>query len=451
LRDVIVRGQGLVVTRFLNAEVLVIGADGSVSRRATPDPAPGCATATVMSRALLLSSGQVVVAHQTSSDGIVGTQPGGYGSSPPSGSSCGGGLVNRVVSTVDVDTPDPSAVGVSSAMTFRSAFVPSAGPLDIAVDEQTAEVAMIATDGSLNAKPGFGGATGPAAQTTLGGQALPPPVGQIFSSTPGASLWLAPLSSLSNGSQAPASSFALNGQAVAVAFNNGSYVVQSREPAQLELQDGSIIKLSDDSHADTGHMLFHVDSGVGISCSSCHPEGGEDGHTWHFAAGMRRTLPLQGGILSRAPFHWDGSLPDMNALFTEVMVNRMDLQASVDDEQIAALGSFLNQIPEPAATDGLDPDAVTRGHALFNRNDVGCATCHMGAEYTNNQLADVGTGGEFVTPSLLGVGLRSPIFHDGCAKSVAERFGPCGGDAHGTPSVLSASEQADLITFLRSL
>jgi hypothetical protein len=56
-----------------------------------------------------------------------------------------------------------------------------------------------------------------------------------------------------------------------------------------------------------------------------------------------------------------------------------------------------------------------------------------------------------VTPSLLGVGLRSPLFHDGCAKSVAERFGPCGGANHGNTSQLSAAEQADLIAFLRSL
>ena len=58
---------------------------------------------------------------------------------------------------------------------------------------------------------------------------------------------------------------------------------------------------------------------------------------------------------------------------------------------------------------------------------------------------------ERVEPSLIGVGLRNALFHDGCAKSVAERFGPCGGTAHGNPQLLTDDERADLITFLRSL
>jgi CxxC motif-containing protein (DUF1111 family) len=65
---------------------------------------------------------------------------------------------------------------------------------------------------------------------------------------------------------------------------------------------------------------------------------------------------------------------------------------------------------------------------------------------------DVGTGGAFVTPTLLGVGSRTPLLHDGCAKSLAERFGRCGGGTlHGDPSRIAPGDQADLIEFLRSL
>ena len=111
----------------------------------------------------------------------------------------------------------------------------------------------------------------------------------------------------------------------------------------------------------------------------------------------------------------------------------------------------LKQLPALPAAEGLDPAAVARGEASFRRTDVGCASCHSGPQYTNNLLADVGTNGSFVTPSLIGVGLRNALFHDGCAKSVAERFGPCGGTAHGNPQLLTDDERADLITFLRSL
>lgn len=451
LRDVIVRDQDLVVTRYLSAEVMVVGMDGSVSRRGTPDPTPGCATATVATRALALPDGKIAVAHQVSSDDLVNVQTGGYGFS-----SCGGGLVTRVISTVDCGSSGMSGSGDADAgvsgsvgMTFASAFVPSAGPFDVAFEPQSGTVAMTALDVSMASN---GGSTGGGASIGIGIDPSTPTPGRVFSTTPDANLWLvASFTSNMSSSFIESQSFKIAGQPVAVTFNQGSYVVQSREPAALFFQDGTNVTLSTESHADTGHLLFHLDTGIGISCFSCHPEGGEDGHTWHFPTGLRRTLPLEGGVMERAPFHWDGTLPDMKSLFGEVMVQRMSFNANVSDKQVAALGAYLEQVPAQPAMPGLDPAAVSRGEALFRRTDVGCATCHSGSQYTNNQLEDVGTGGVFVTPTLLGVGLRSPIFHDGCAKTVQDRFGACGGTAHGDPEILSDSERADLITFLRSL
>ena len=324
-------------------------------------------------------------------------------------------------------------------MTFQSEFVPAAGPFDIAVDPTLGQIAMIAMDTSQELTTFGGGKVAVGSSGTAVGpdgvSTVPPAT--LTSATLGATLWLAPIAVAPPGMSQPTTlSVTVKGQPVAVAFNAGSYIVQSREPATLEFQDGTSVALSSESHEDTGHFMFHMDSGIGISCSSCHPEGGEDGHVWHFPSGLRRTLPLEGGVLERAPFHWDGNDYDYSEIFSK---------------QVAALGAFLEEIPLQPPADGLDTAAATRGEALFRRDDVGCATCHTGAQYTNNELSDVGTGGRFVTPSLLGVGLRTPIFHDGCAKSVAERFGPCGGTAHGKPSLLSAAEQADLIVFLRSL
>jgi mono/diheme cytochrome c family protein len=444
LRDVIVRAHDLVVTRFLSSEVVVVGDDGAISNRATPAPEPGCGEATVAYRALSIPSGKIALAHQVSSDDVVQEQPGGYGFS------CGGSLVARFLSIVDVDTPQPVGVAQMSAssfapgiatnappssMAFQSVTLPAAGPLDIAFDARGSRFAVIALDESMSA----GGSKSSAPQDFQ---------------HPDATLWVQPWDgasalNLSDGSLAGTK---VNGQPVAVAFDAQSkYIVQSREPATLEFEGGASVSLSSESHADTGHQLFHMDSGIGISCSSCHPEGGEDGHVWHFPEGLRRTLPLEGGVMERAPFHWDGTLGDMTALVNEVMVKRMSMRAQPSSAQVAALGSFLEQLPELPPAEGLDPAAVTRGEALFRRADVGCATCHSGAQYTNNQLADVGTGGKFVTPSLLGVGLRNALFHDGCAKSVSERFEACGGTAHGNPNLLSSDDKADVIAFLRSL
>ena len=90
---------------------------------------------------------------------------------------------------------------------------------------------------------------------------------------------------------------------VSVAFaGNTTVVVQTREPAQLFIVDGpavSSIVLSQESRFDTGHAVFHANSGGGIACASCHPEGHEDGRVWQFACeGTRRTQDL--GAASRA-------------------------------------------------------------------------------------------------------------------------------------------------------
>ena len=447
LRDVVVRDHDLIVTRFLSAQVMIVADDGSVSKRATPSPQPGCGEATVAFRALSLPNGQVAVGHQSSSDEVVSGTSGGYGFS------CGGSLVGRFLSVVDVDTPDPghSATAATdtgqpptgdrpaSPMTIQSSGLPGAGPLDIAFHGPAGRIAIIALDDSL------GGANNG--------------IRKPDSENPTANLWVTtwngttlPMFTFPESSGSELHGVTVAGQPVAVAFDGaGQYVVQSREPATLEFEGGASVKLSVESHADTGQTMFYMNSGIGISCSSCHPEGGDDGHVWRFNEGLRRSMPLEGGVMERAPFHWDGTLGDMNALVGEVMVKRMALVQRPSAPQIAALGSFLEQLPALPPPDGLNPAAVKRGEALFRRDDVACASCHSGPQYTNNQLVDVGTGGKFVTPSLLGVGLRPLLFHDGCAKSIAQRFGVCGGTDHGKPELLSAAEQADLTAFLRSL
>jgi DNA-binding beta-propeller fold protein YncE/mono/diheme cytochrome c family protein len=442
LRDVIVREKGLIVTRFMSSEVLVVSEDGTVEKREKPQPAPGCAEATVAYRAVSVGGGLVALAHQASSDEAVREEPGAYGSS-----SCGVGLVGRMLSVVNPDLPstgsgstfDPGlGVAKPSTMTFQTVGIPSSGPLDIAISPVSVRVAAIAFDNSLGGEASLGG-----------------PILKGLTSDSKSNLWLAPWSAtapadLRFGTQDTGK--IVPGQPVAVVFDaQGKYVVQSREPATLELEDGSSIALSAASRADAGLRMFFMDSGLGVSCSSCHPEGGDDGHTWNLPEGLRRTMPLEGGLMERAPFHWDGSLPDMDALVNLVMKTRMALAANPSTAQIASMSAFLEQLPDLPTTDSLDTAAVARGQALFRRADVACATCHSGAQLTDNRFYDVGTGGKFVTPTLRGVGLRPSLFHDGCAKSIADRFGACGGVNHGRPDLLSVSEQADVIEYMRSL
>src|SRR6185312_7857551 len=218
--------------------------------------------------------------------------------------------------------------------------------------------------------------------------------------------------------------------------------VQTREPATLQMVPAQgmavlqTVTLSSASRADTAWAVFHSNSGASIACASCHPEGGEDGRVWTFDnLGQRRTQSLRGHVGGTEPFHWGGDLQTFGALVAEVYMGRM-------------AGPTLPQSP-PA-----DPTAVTRGQALFNDTQKGaCVTCHAGPQLTNNNTVDVGTGGMFQVPRLLGVGWRAPFLHDGCAATLTDRFTGCGGttNLHGATSSYTPAQIADLVAYLQTL
>ena len=165
------------------------------------------------------------------------------------------------------------------------------------------------------------------------------------------------------------------------------------------------ILLSTESRADTGLALFQVNSGGGIACASCHPEGGVDGHVWKFDQfGQRITQPLQGHVSERAPFHWSGDLAKWDNLIDEVMMKRMSMPLKPTPEQSQGPLGWLDTIPNVRAQEGLDATKVANGRAIFEDTKVGCTACHNGGAYTDNKAHDVGTGGAFVAPTLVGVG-----------------------------------------------
>ena len=246
---------------------------------------------------------------------------------------------------------------------------------------------------------------------------------------------------------------------IAAIEQQGRYVLQMRDPAQLVIlgnRPPSTIPLGGDSIADTGFDLFHHNAEAGISCAGCHPGGTDDGHVWRFEdQGPRRTQPIDIGLEGTAPFHWDGALPDVSELMSQIFVDRMG-GVHQSPERKDALERWLFALKPPAADPALDANHVLRGRRLFESFEVGCADCHRGARLTDNNSYDVATGepGEkFQVPSLIGLGTRSRLIHDGCANTLAERFGPdCGGgDRHGRVSQLDAGELDDLIAYLNTL
>jgi hypothetical protein len=191
----------------------------------------------------------------------------------------------------------------------------------------------------------------------------------------------------------------------------------------------------------------------GLTCVTCHPDGGDDGRAWDFQRiGLRRTPSLRGGILATAPFHWDGDLTNVGTLMREVFTRRMG-GGAVSDAQVAALCAWVDGIAAVPVAHAGDAAQLARGEAIFRSATAACATCHTGDRMTNNQTLDVGTRGAFQVPSLMGLAGRAPYMHDGCATSLRVRFtnATCGGgDRHGRTSHLSAAQLDDLVAWLET-
>jgi mono/diheme cytochrome c family protein len=250
------------------------------------------------------------------------------------------------------------------------------------------------------------------------------------------------------------------GQPVGVGYVvDNALLVHSRSPARVTIfpapgaPAGTApinIPLEGNDDAETaGTHLFHTAS-RGITCASCHAEGHEDGHVWTFFDRPRRTQTLTGGLSQTAPFHWKGDLTDMNALLSDTFVARMGGTMPTPVE-VAELTSFLDSLPAPRAPTPAQPVDLTKGRAAFDK--AGCASCHAGARMTNRSNTNVGSGDSWQTPSLIGLGRRAPYMHDGCAKTIEDRFTnpACGGTSHGNVSALNAQELADLTSFLTQL
>jgi mono/diheme cytochrome c family protein len=454
LRDVVVRNDGQVlVSRYRSAELLKLDESGAITSRIKPlsskqerfddgllafgqtgqpeevRPRQVTMSPTLAWRTLMSADGRVVTLHQHSQDDEIVADTGGYGGGGPCQA-----ITQPTMTVLDGDRPSVPAPPLGDATLG----------VDFALSPDGLVLAIAAAGNYLQ-----GSGTLAIYDTGLilsGSVELVLPCG--FPVTRDGATW----------------------QATSVTFGaDGKLYVQSREPALLIVfevnygRDGDsiwinglvqveLIKLDESSVADTGHDLFHANVGSGIACASCHGEALDDGHVWNFKGfGPRRTQNMRGGLLGTEPFHWEGDMPTFQHLVDEVMTKRMG-GFVVEPQYADVLATWIDAQPALKLRPK-DSDAIARGKQLFEDSRVGCATCHNGKAFTNNQSFDVGTGGLFQVPSLTGVALRTPLMHDGCAETLADRFVPAcgGGDKHGKTSHLSKSQIADLIAYLESL
>ena len=484
LRDVVVHDGALSVTRFKAAEVLRLDTEGAIVRRDRPASVTGTRVVPIVDerheqldgtrevaqpfrplvawRTLAGPNGTTVIVHQRSVDGPIEiTEPSVSGSSYGGGSGGGftcGGISQNAVTVMGADgavtnltfAGAPLPVDATLLADGRTLVVAHAGP----PDRDAPRPFVMFDDHGAEQGPGFQPEFPQAGTVSVLQISIDPPTTRP-----------------PEGTAAPdpgcvfSSALPVFDPAVAVASNPtrpAQLVVQTRQPSTLVIIDdinqpwsARTIFYDDGTTLDTGFQLFHRDSGGGIACATCHAEGSEDGHTWRFVGfGSRRTQSLDVGLEGTAPFHWDGALPNVGSLMSEVFVGRMG-GVRESPSRLAGLENWLFDLAPPAPLRSADDPAVQRGKAVFESPRTGCSSCHSGKHFTNNRTLDVGTRASvpLQVPTLVGLAYRAPFMHDGCAPTLAARFDPeCGGgERHGHTAELAPEELGDLIAYLESL
>ncbi len=213
-----------------------------------------------------------------------------------------------------------------------------------------------------------------------------------------------------------------------------------------------------------------------LGCGSCHLEATFDGVSWDLEPdGFGKDIVdnrLLEDIKDTAPFKWNGGNPDLETECGPRTEKFFYRSQSYSREELGDLVAFIKAMPlrpnRYRLPNGDLTPAQERGKAIFERTrgkngqpipeNNQCAVCHSGPHYTNQQLADVGSGKWtdrsplFDVPQLSNIALTAPYLHDGSAKSLEEIwtvFNPK--DTHGLTNDLQKDELNDLIEYLKTL
>jgi hypothetical protein len=272
----------------------------------------------------------------------------------------------------------------------------------------------------------------------------------------GSGLSIYPMTSFSTNSTCAFATAGLTGLAlnsVAWISNTKVVVIESLHSAPMLFDIANPSSKSFAGDGDRGsqaHSLFHLAprGGAPLACASCHPEGGEVGHTWIIDGSPRRTQTLSGGVMARAPFHWKGDLQDLDNLMGDTFVKRMGGIAP-PASQVVALGAWLDTIPAPKVSRQLTDAQLKSGLMAFQQGQ--CQTCHLNNGTQEGVAADIGTGERVRAPSLKGLAARAPYLHTGEIPDIRSRV--MGGlhPAHGHLELLNQTEREDLILYLEAL
>ena len=203
-----------------------------------------------------------------------------------------------------------------------------------------------------------------------------------------------------------------------------------------------------------GHALFASPEilgpkarAIGMSCATCHVNG--DTNRALFIAGLSDRkggvdvthgffegtaengvhdpidIPSLRGVRFTAPYGHDGRIASLREFTAMVIVTEFG-GPEPTTLMLDALTAFLNQLdflPAPflrpdGRLNARASEAATRGESIFSAS---CASCHpANAYFLDGRRHDVGSGGGFDTPTLLGIAHTAPYMHDGSLATLAD-------------------------------
>lgn len=160
-----------------------------------------------------------------------------------------------------------------------------------------------------------------------------------------------------------------------------------------------------------------------LACGTCHFDGWSDGQAWR---GLN--TPSLFNLAPEPPYGWLGTWTDWGALDEHIRQMQAGEGLGVDTVEASALVNYIRDFVPPETPFEATSEDVQRGAALFT--EWKCNTCHTGSTGTDQQLYDVGTGGQFLTPGLNGLWHSAPYLHDGRAPVLEDVFTEGQGDHH---------------------
>lgn len=228
-------------------------------------------------------------------------------------------------------------------------------------------------------------------------------------------------------------------------FDPISSVPVARRRTTPAFEDGRAMFLA----ADDPRM---VAIGAGVSCSTCHFEGRNDGLTWSFDHDPRQTPSIAGNVGETAPVTWT---QEVETVAREAQITALGRMGGIglSNEEAQKLEGFVDTLRRVDVERlGARDAVVERGEALFFDETVGCAECHAGPRGTDrakHRVLDLAM--EVDTPTLTGIDATAPYLHDGTAPTLRAVLERVRDGSMGDTSGLSNEDMEALVAYLRTL